>query len=187
MALARAAAIGMPLKKYVDAGLIELRQLDPGELAPGQFVNMITTAVDREKVKVILIDSLNGYLQAMPAVKFLNIQFHELLTLSEPSRRRDPHDGRSTRHLRTGHDNAGRSHLLVGLGRASPLVSSRRVRSKKAISVLKKRIGRHEATIRQIQTDSKGLQVGEILRDFQGVLTGTPSYRGDSESMLRKR
>jgi circadian clock protein KaiC len=185
ISLARSRSLGMPVKKYIEEGLIDMRQLDPGELAPGQFVDMVISAVERDKIKMIQIDSLNGYLQAMPDVKFLNIQFHELLTFLS-------HRGIIT--LMTVAQQG-----LMGSTMTAPVEITYLADSvvlmryfeqageiKKAISVLKKRVGRHESTIRELRASNIGLQVGEVLRDFHGVLTGTPVYKGGHEAMLGK-
>ena len=186
VALARAKSMGMPLKKFVDAGTIDLRQLDPGELAPGQFVDMVTTAVEKSGVKILLIDSLNGYLQAMPDVKFLNIQLHELLTFLS-------HCGVVTMLTVAQQGIMGSTMIApVELTYLADTVLLLRYfehagEIRKAVSVLKKRIGKHETTIRQIQMDSKGIQVGEVLRDFEGVLTGVPKFTGTASEILSKR
>ena len=186
VALARAAGLGMPLQKYIEEGLIIVRQLDPGELLPGQFVAMVKEAVEKDAVEVIAVDSLNGYLQAMPDVRFLNVQLHELLTFLS-------HRGIATLLTLA-------QHGILGGGMSSPIDLTYLADSvvllryfeqegeiRKAISVVKKRIGRHESTIRQITTDAQGIRVGETLREFRGVLTGNPTFDGDSENMLQKR
>ena len=186
VALARAKSMGMPLQKYVEAGTIELRQLDPGELAPGQFVDLVTEAVEKGKVKILLIDSLNGYLQAMPDVRFLNIQLHELLTFLS-------HRGIVTLLTVAQQGIMGSTMVApVELTYLADTVMLLRYfehhgEIRKAISVLKKRTGKHETTIRQILMDGKGIQVGEVLRDFEGVLTGVPTYTGSAPEILKKR
>jgi circadian clock protein KaiC len=185
ISLARSKALGLPVKKYIDEGLIDMRQLDPGELAPGQFVNMVISAVERHDIKAVQIDSLNGYLQAMPDVKFLNIQFHELLTYLS-------HRGIITLMTvaQQGIMGSQMSAPVEITYLADTVVLMRYFEQageiKKAVSILKKRVGRHESTIREFQASNKGLQVGETLRDFHGVLTGTPVYKGGSEAMLNK-
>ncbi len=186
VALARSKSIDTPLQKYVDEGVIELRQLDPGELAPGQFIEMIIKAVENDDVKMVLIDSMNGYLQAMPDVKFLSIQLHELLTFLS-------HRGVVTllTVAQQGIMGASMTAPVELTYLADTVVLLRYFEQegeiRKAISVLKKRIGMHETTIRQMQMDGKGIQVGEPLREFDGVLTGTPQYRGTDSSLLKKR
>lgn len=186
VALARSKSIDTPLQKYVDEGVIELRQLDPGELAPGQFIEMIIKAVENDDVKMVLIDSMNGYLQAMPDVKFLSIQLHELLTFLS-------HRGVVTllTVAQQGIMGASMTAPVELTYLADTVVLLRYFEQegeiRKAISVLKKRIGMHETTIRQMQMDGKGIQVGEPLREFDGVLTGTPQYRGTDSRLLKKR
>jgi circadian clock protein KaiC len=186
ISLARSKSLGMPVKKYIDEGLIDMRQLDPGELAPGQFVNMVISAVERENIKLVQIDSLNGYLQAMPDVKFLNIQFHELLTYLS-------HRGIITLMTvaQQGIMGSTMSAPVEITYLADTVVLMRYFEQageiKKAVSILKKRVGQHESTIREFRAGNKGIQVGEALRDFHGVLTGTPVYKGRDEAMLGKR
>jgi circadian clock protein KaiC len=186
ISLARSKALGIPVKKYMDEGLIDMRQLDPGELAPGQFVNMVISAVERDNIKMVQIDSLNGYLQAMPDVKFLNIQFHELLTYLS-------HRGVIT--LMTVAQQGimgGQMSAPVEITYLADTVVLLRYfeqagEIKKAVSVLKKRVGLHESTIREFRSSNKGLEVGEAMRDFHGVLTGTPIYKGGGEATPNKR
>ena len=186
VALARARSIGLPLQKYIDEGVIELRQLDPGELAPGQFVDMIIDSVEKNDVKVVLIDSMNGYLQAMPDVRFLTIQLHELLTFLS-------HRGVVTLLTVAQQGILGTTMIapveLTYLADTVVLLRyfEQQGEIRKAISVLKKRAGLHETTIRQMQMDGKGIQVGETLCDFEGVLTGTPHFKGDGQDLLKKR
>jgi circadian clock protein KaiC len=184
-ALARAKSIGLPLQAFDKDGMISLRQLDPGELAPGQFVNMITNAVERDKIKIIAIDSLNGYLQAMPGVKFVNIQLHELLTYLS-------HRGVVTFLTVAQQGIMGASMMApIELTYLADTVLLLRYFEHhgeicKAMSVLKKRIGKHETTIRQIRLDSAGIHVGDALHEFEGVLTGVPVYKGTNGDILRK-
>ncbi|HSI82587.1 MAG: ATPase domain-containing protein [Candidatus Methylacidiphilales bacterium] len=186
IALARANGIGSDLEAQIAAGKVELRQLDPGELAPGQFVNMITDAVEKDGVRVLLIDSLNGYLQAMPGIKYLNIQLHELLAFL------------NNRGVLTMVTVAQQG--IMGSGMTTPVDMTyladtvlllryfeQEGQIKRAVSILKKRIGHHETTIRQIQTNSHGIQVGEVLSEFHGVLSGTPVFTGDRRSILKQQ
>jgi circadian clock protein KaiC len=135
---------------------------------------------------MVIIDSLNGYMQAMPDVKFLNIQLHELLTFLS-------HRGIVTilTVAQQGILGANMTTPIDLTYLADTVVLLRFFEQdgeiKKAISILKKRIGFHEATIRQIATDRKGIQVGEVLRQFQGVLTGTPTFQGNVGTMIEKR
>ena len=184
ISLSRSKALGIPMQKYLDEGLIDMRQLDPGELAPGQFVDLVISAVERDNIKMVQIDSLNGYLQAMPDVRFLNIQFHELLTYLS-------HRGVATLMTvaQQGIMGSTMSAPVEITYLADSVVLMRYFEAdgeiKKAISILKKRVGKHETTIREIRAISrKGIEVGEVLRDFQGVLSGTPVFRGGNGAML---
>jgi circadian clock protein KaiC len=181
---ARARSVGLPVEKYRENGTIELVQIDPAQVAPGQFVATVRTKVEEEKVQVLVVDSLNGYLQAMPDVKFLEIQLHEMLAFLS-------HHGVLSLMTVAQHGMMGSMHAPVDLTYLADTVILLRYfeesgRIRKAISVLKKRIGRHEDTIREFQISAKGLQVGEPLDAFQGVLTGVPTFRGSPNQMLRK-
>jgi circadian clock protein KaiC len=180
---ARAAGLGIEFKDKVDAGLIELRQIGAAELSLGQFVDRIRRAVEQRNARLIVIDSLSGYLAAMPGEAFLMVQLHELLMYL------------GQRAVTT---------LLVygqkGLFAATPLVSDLDVSYltdnvllfryyehggavRQALSVFKRRGGPHERTIRDLHLVSSGIQVGPQLREFRGVLTGQPVYTG-SEARL---
>lgn len=182
---ARARSIGLELDKFIKKGLIELSQVDPGQLAPGQFVSRVRTAVENGGTRMVIVDSLNGYLQAMPNVKFLEIQLHELLSFLA-------HYGVVTILTVAQHGLTAHMNSPVDLTYLSDTVILLRYfeesgRIRKAISVVKKRIGRHEDTIREFQLSQKGLRVGEPLADFHGVLTGVPTFRGPSKKMLDAR
>jgi len=175
--LIRAAGLGMDVRGHVDAGRMSVRQVDPGELSPGQFVHMVRQSVERDQSRVVVIDSLNGYLQAMPDEHFLVVQMHELLTY---------HAQKAVVTL-----------VVVGqqglLGSAMPLpvdlsyladtalllrYFEDRGRVRRALSVLKKRTGSHEDTIRELRLGPGGIRIGKPLAEFQGILTGVPVYEG---------
>ncbi len=175
--LHRAAGIGMDLKKYIDAGLIHLQPIDPTEMSPGEFAHRVRETAGGEDgipaAKVVIIDSLNGYLNAMPEERFLMSQMHELLNYLG-------HHGIVTFLVVA-------QHGLLGHSMQTPLDTSYLADSvilfryfeldgevRQAISVLKKRSGAHEKTIREFKIGKNGLQVGEPLAQFHGVLTGTP-------------
>lgn len=181
---ARASSIGLPLKRFVTDGLIELHPIDPGQLAPGQFVDGVRAATERG-VQMVVIDSLNGYLQAMPHVRFLEIQLHELLAFLA-------HRGVTSLMTVAQHGLLDQMHSPFDLTYLSDTVILLRYfeesgRIRKAISVVKKRVGRHEDTIREFQLSGKGLRVGEPLEEFRGVLSGTPTYAGAHQKMLKPR
>jgi circadian clock protein KaiC len=173
--LERSAGLGMAVAPLVEAGRITLRQVDPAELSPGEFAHTVRAEAQSEN-SLIVIDSLNGYLNAMPSEQFLTLHLHELLTYLGQR-------GVTTMLLMT-------QHGIVSPDAATPVDASYLADTvmlmryfeaagevRQAISVIKKRTGRHERTIRELSFD-KGLVVGEPLRNFQGVLTGTPQIIG---------
>jgi circadian clock protein KaiC len=172
----RSAALGMDVEGPIARGEIILEQIDPAELAPGHFAHIIRRDVEERKARLVIIDSLNGYLHAMPDERFLTLHLHELLTY--------------LRHRRVLSILVEAQHGLIG-GMQSPVDVSyladtvlllryfeTRGEVRKAMSILKKRSGAHENTIREFRLGADGLTVGEPLSDFQGVLTGVPELRG---------
>ena len=181
--LARAAAMRMDLAPFLDSGLLVLQQIDPAEISPGEFACMIRGQVEERQVRLILIDSLSGYLAAMPQEKHLILQMHEML--SYLSRRsvltllvNPQHDLLGS--MQTGGLNISYVADTVLLLRF--FETDGRIR--KAISVIKSRSGAHEETIRELRVGSGGIRIGEPLSDFRGVLTGTPSYGGAAAPLL---
>lgn len=175
--VARAEALGMKMRRNIERKNIMIHRVDPGELAPGQFADMVRHAVEDDGANIVVIDSLNGYLNATPDERFLIIQLHELLTFLG-------NKGVCTILVVA-------QHGLAAQGLETPMDVSYLADSvlllryfehaghvRKAISVLKKRTGAHETTIRELQITPQGIRVGEPLKEFQGVLTGTPAYTG---------
>ena len=173
--LARSAGLGIDLKGAVESGRVSVQQVDPAELSPGEFGHRVRQAVERDGASVVVIDSLNGYLHAMPEERFLTIQLHELLTYLGQQ-------GVVTFLVVA-------QHGLLGTGMHAPVDASYLAdsvvllryfeaagRLRRAISVVKKRSGPHEATLRELRLGAAGIWVGEPLADFHGVLTGTPTY-----------
>jgi len=169
----RCASMGMDLERWVAAGRILLRQVDPGEMSPGELVHLIRQAVEHDHANVIVIDSLNGYLNAMPDERFLIVQLHELLTYLGQA-------GAATLLV-------GAHHGMIGTNMQAPVDASYLADAivllryyeaegevRQAISVIKKRGGAHERSIRAFTMDRNGLHVGEPLRNFRGILTGVP-------------
>ncbi len=180
--LTRADSLGLRLRSHVESGRIELLQVDPIERAPGEFVHMIKEHVLGGKVRSVLIDSLNGYLHAMSEVRFLNIQLHELLAFLG-------NHGVVTFLTVAQHGIVGQMSSPVDLTYLADTVMLLRYfeqdgRIRKAISVVKKRIGRHENAIRELKLDSTGVRIGQPLVDFRGVLTGVPTFQGRTSEML---
>jgi circadian clock protein KaiC len=182
----RSRKIGMPLDRHLDDGLISVQQVDPAELSPGEFVSILRHAVDGadgngRPAKVVMIDSLNGYLHSMPEEKFLNAQLHELFTYLS-------HRGVSTLVTVTQSGMVGQMQTPVDTTYlADNVILFRyfedRGRIRRAISVFKKRSGPHEHTIREMRFGPEGLVVGEPLDGFQGVLTGVPTFTGPQENV----
>ncbi len=180
--LARAASVGMRLEESLRSGLIKLVPIDPAQMAPGQFVSQVRAAVEEHATRMVVIDSLNGYLQAMPNVRYLEIQLHELFSFLS-------HQGVVCLMTVAQHGLMGQMSAPVDLTYLADTVILLRYfesagRIHKAISVVKKRIGRHEDTIREFRISSSGLEVGPPLENFHGVLTGTPIFKGDEGEML---
>jgi circadian clock protein KaiC len=173
--LARAAGIGTDMQGYVDDKLITIQQVDPAELTPGEFAHSVRGCVDSEGARVIIIDSLNGYLNAMPEERFLTIQMHELLTYLNQQ-------GVVTLLIMA-------QHGFLGSAMATPVDVSYLADTvlllryfeangslRRALSVVKKRTGAHAHTIRELNISSEGIKVGQPLTGFRGVLTGVPFF-----------
>jgi circadian clock protein KaiC len=172
----RADGLNIPLRKYVTEGLIEIRSVDPAELSPGEFAHKVRKAADGKEgrpVKVVVIDSLNGYLNAMPEERFLTAQLHELLTYLG-------HLGVVTFLVVAQHGLLGNamSTVIDTSYLADTVILFRYFEAqgevKQLISVVKKRNGRHERTIREFSLGEAGISIGEPLKQFHGLLTGTP-------------
>jgi circadian clock protein KaiC len=163
-------------------GRITLQQVDPAELTPGEFVGTIRAAVEDRGVKVVVIDSLNGFLNAMPEEKFLTVQLHELLMYlaqkNVASVLIGAHQGLIGSQMTTPVD---ASYLADAVILLRYFEAHGEVRQ--AISVVKKRGSAHERTIREVKLDAGGIRIGNVLREFRGVLTGVPVYSG-TESKL---
>jgi circadian clock protein KaiC len=169
----RSEDLGMPLARWVEEERISAQQIEPAELAPGEFGCLVRDAVEKSGVKVVVIDSLNGYLNAMPEERFLTLHLHELLSyLGER--------GVTTILVMA-------QHGLIGAGMTSSVDVSyladcvillryyeSNAQIHKAISVLKKRSGPHEKWIRDYDMGPTGIRVGPPLTQFRGLLTGTP-------------
>lgn len=169
----RCEGVGMPLSEHMASGRIRVRQIDPAALSPGEFVHEIREAVGKHHATVVVIDSLNGYLNAMPDERFLIVQLHELLTYLGQA-------GVATLLI-------GAQHGLIGAQMHSPVDASYLADAvvlmryfeaegevRQAISVLKKRGGQHERSIRSFKISQDGLSLGPPLRQFRGILTGVP-------------
>jgi len=180
--LARAKTLGLPLEEAMQSGMISLKQVDPAELAPGEFADLVRTAVERDQAKIVIIDSLNGYLNAMPDERFLILQMHELLSYLSQL-------GVLTILILAQHGLIGPMETPLDISYLSDAVIMLRYFEfdgtvRRAISVVKKRSGYHEHTIREFRLSQRGIQVGPPLKGFNGVFSGTPTYLGDRLPML---
>ena len=169
--LVRADALGLPLRSHVEAGRIRLQQVDPAQLSPGEFIQGIRRGVERDDARLVVIDSLNGLLASMPEERSLIVQLHELLTYLN-------HRGVVTLMLMAQHGLIGNMSTPIDVTYLSDAVILFRYfevtgEVRRAISVVKNRTGRHENTIRELHF-GPGVRVGPPLRQFQGVLMGTP-------------
>jgi circadian clock protein KaiC len=177
----RAAGLQMDIKPYVESGLLTLRQVNPAEMSPGEFTQLVCRSVLDDNAKIVVIDSLNGYLNAMPQEQTLVLQMHDLLTFL------NQHDVLSF-VIVAQHGLIGHMQSPVDLSYLSDNVLLLRFfeaegRIRKAISVIKKRVGSHEESIREFRLGKSGLHVGEPLTGFQGIMTGVPGYRGSQEML----
>jgi circadian clock protein KaiC len=170
--LTRSRDLGSPLDAHIAQGRIRITRIDPAELVPDQFVHLVRDAVEIHRASVVLIDSITGYFNAMPQGRFLSLQLHELLAyLAE----------RGVASILTLAQSGmiGQTTSPVDVSYLADTVILLRYfedsgQVRKAISVVKKRSGAHEDTIRELRMDSRGLHVGEPLREFRGILTGVP-------------
>jgi circadian clock protein KaiC len=179
--LARSKALGMDLSAHIDAGRLRVKQIDPAELSPGEFSSWIRDAVEVDGVRFLAIDSLNAFLQAMPGEKYLMLQMHELLSYLNQQ-------GAITMLVLNQHGIVGEVRGDVDLSYLSDSIVMYRYfeaqgRLLKAISVAKSRTARHESSIREFQLGLGGIVIGEPLKDFEGILSGVPSYRGQTPLM----
>jgi circadian clock protein KaiC len=178
--ISRCTEMGIDLAGAIASGHVTLQQVDPAELAPGEFVQAVRNAVEEQHASIIVIDSLNGYLNAMPGERFLTIQLHELLMYlgqqSVATIMIGAHRGLIGNAMHTPVDASYLADAVILLRYFEAKGDVRQ-----AISVMKKRGGRHERTIREFSLDETGIRVGEPLREFRGVLTGVPVYEGSSQ------
>jgi len=184
LVLARAASLGLDLARHVDSGVISIQQVDPAELSPGEFAVQIKRCVE-SGCKLIVIDSLNGYMNAMPGEQYLANQLHELSAYLNQQ-------GVVTIFILALHGILGHSEAPVDLSYLADTVVNVRFFEaagsvRQALSVIKKRSGRHEKTIRELQFESdKGLRIGRPLTEFHGVLSGAPVFHGGMEQMMER-
>jgi circadian clock protein KaiC len=166
----------MDFAPHLQSGALRLQQVDPGELSPGEFADTVIQMVNGG-VRMVVLDSLGGYIYAMPSEQFLMLHMHELL-MALANR------GVTTLMVNTQHGLLG-THVQsdVDLSYLSDAILLLRYfealgEVRKAISMVKKRTGLHERTIRELKFGGGQIRIGEPLRQFQGVLTGTPALTG---------
>jgi circadian clock protein KaiC len=187
--LVRSRALGLDVAEYLENGQLEIKTLDPAEVSPGQFANMVRAAVEDVGVQTVVIDSLNAYLQAMSGDKHLLLQMHELLTYLNQR-------GVVTILILAQHGVLGDIRGDVDLSYLSDgIVLFRYFEARgsllKAVSVVKSRTSEHELTIREFRLGKNGVELGQALQDFEGVMSGIASYKGTApllgDSLLASR
>ena len=181
---ARAKGVGVDLAAMRDAGKLFVEQMDAAELSPGEFSHRVRAIVEREGIRIAAIDSLNGYQASMPEEQFLTLHLHELLQFLN-------RQGVATFLTIAQHGMVGDMKQTIDVTYLADSVIMLRYfealgRVRRAISVMKKRTGAHEDTIREYRIGERGITVGEPLKHFQGVLRGVPTYVGESAPLIGK-
>ncbi|MDB5644786.1 ATPase domain-containing protein [Methylobacterium sp.] len=174
--LARARMLGMDLDAHIASGALTIVEINPAELSPGEFACQVRNAVEDNGSTFVAIDSLNAYIHAMPGEEYLVLQMHELLNYLNQK-------GVTTILVLGQHGVIGDVRSDIDLSYLSDAILLFRYFEAKgevrtALSVVKSRVNAHERTIRELKLSSDGIQVGDALTDFQGILTGLPSYEG---------
>jgi circadian clock protein KaiC len=181
--LDRSDGLGIPIRGLAERDRVRVRQIDPAELSPGEFADIVRRASENEDCKVVVLDSLVGYLNAMPSERFLALHLHELLSYLGQQ-------GVTTILLMTQHGMVmTEQHMPIDASYLADTVLLLRYfeafgQVRQAISVIKKRTGKHERTIRELRFDG-GIRIGEPLVNFRGVLTGTPEYVGEGGALAQ--
>lgn len=173
----RALGLNIDIQRLADSGKLKIEHLDPAEMSPGEFTEKVQNCVEEHRARMIVIDSLNGFMQAMPGEQFLALHLHELLTYL---------------------NNRGVVSLMV-LAQAGVIGTNVQTPAdvsyladnilvlryfevqgevRQALSMIKKRSGPHEHTIRELKLGPGRIRLGEPLTNFQGVLTGIPALLG---------
>jgi len=172
----RSKGMGIDVEALRDDGKLFIEQMDAAEVSPGEFAHKVRSCVEKEGIKTVILDSLNGYQNAMPEEQFLILHMHELLQYLNRL-------GAATFLTVAQHGLVGDMKSPVDVTYLADTVLLLRYfeaagQVRRAMSVLKKRTGRHENTIREFSIDNTGLKVGAPLDKFQGVLRGVPQYLG---------
>jgi circadian clock protein KaiC len=168
--------LGIDLELWRDKGMLLIEQIDAAELSPGEFTHRVCDRVDAAQVKTVVIDSLNGYQAAMPEENAIILHVHELLQYLN-------RQGANTFLTVAQHGLVGEMKAPVDVTYLADTVILLRYfealgKVRRAVSVIKKRTGHHEDTIREYRIGSSGLTLGAPLVDFQGVLRGVPTFVG---------
>jgi circadian clock protein KaiC len=183
--LARCENLGIELAKAVKRNQIELQRVDASQITPGQVTHDISTCIEKNHAGMVVIDSLNGYLQAMSSDRSFIVHLHELLSYLNSrgvitilvSAQHGILNAEQTRFEAT---YLADLVILLRYFEANGVV-------RQAISIVKNRSEDHERTIREFEVGKSGIRIGEPLRQFQGVLTGTPSFSGESDTLIREQ
>ena len=182
---ARMKGLGIDLEEMQRAGSLYIDQVDAAELSPGEFAHQVRKRVDEQRIKTVVIDSLNGYQAAMPEENSLILHMHELLQYLN-------RQGAATFMTVAQHGLVGDMKAPVDVTYLADTVILLRYfeamgKVRRAISVIKKRTGAHEATIREYRIDGRGLTIGTPLENFHGVLRGVPIYSGSGQPLLSEQ
>jgi circadian clock protein KaiC len=184
--LERCDGLGIDLRKQVESGRLRIDPIDPAELSPGEFSSAVRRSVEVDGATLVVLDSLNGYLNAMPGERFLNIQLHETLAYLGQK-------GVATLLVSAHQGLVGgpMASVVDATYLADTVILLRyfeaRGEIRTAISVMKRRGGAHERTIREYRLEPGGISIGEPLRQFRGVLTGVPVFEGGDEELMKDR
>ena len=181
----RSKAIGIDLEAMRDSGKLHIVQVDAAEISPGEFAHNVRKVVENDSIRTVVIDSLNGYQNAMPQEQHLILHMHELLQYLNRV-------GAATFLTVAQHGMVGDMRSPVDVTYLADTVILLRYfeafgRVHRAISMLKKRTGAHENTIREFYITSRGISVGPVLEKFQGVLRGVPQYVGQSKPKMEEK
>jgi circadian clock protein KaiC len=172
----QASDMGICLDSHLESGRLQVWQMDPARVSPGELTSRIRRAVEHEDARMVILDSLNGYVTSMPHEEFLHLHLHELLTYLN-------HQGVMTLMVLAQHGLFGPTGAPIDVSYlADSVVITRffeaRGTIRKAISIIKKRSGPHGGEVRELKMSAGGIVVGPPLTDFQGVMTGVPAYLG---------
>jgi circadian clock protein KaiC len=178
----RMKGLGIDLEAMQSKGNLFIDQVDAAELSPGEFAHRVRKRVNQDHIKTVVIDSLNGYQAAMPEENSLILHMHELLQYLN-------RQGAATFMTVAQHGLVGDMKSPVDVTYLADTVILLRYFEalgtvRRAVSVIKKRTGAHESTIREYRIDNRGFTIGEPLEGFQGVLRGVPMYVGEDKPLL---